>query len=237
LPEEQINPGVLRQDQRYLSQSMRRLTGLVSVAAIVTAVVVFLIFPRGTGANMLGPMPLRANQSLTGFSDQLSFEQIASITQNTQTVGWVQVWKDGQPYVNAAGLYLRGSTLDSYEGSIEAGGWHWSRTGGGRGTSFGRDRSTIGGTLRPEETLHIDRPLPPGAPVYRQVFTLLPTNTPTIFAMPFPLDFTAKKRQIRVRYSDRTNTLATGEPLVEKIEYVVQSSDAFIPMTEAAFGG
>ena len=50
LPETEPNPATLRQDQNYLSSSMRRLTGLISTVAVVMAVLVFLFFPRGTGA-------------------------------------------------------------------------------------------------------------------------------------------------------------------------------------------
>src|SRR5438067_10618085 len=51
LPDESVSPQRLRQDQRYLSRSMRRLTGFVSAVAVLTAVVVFLFFPRGSGQN------------------------------------------------------------------------------------------------------------------------------------------------------------------------------------------
>src|SRR4051812_37148833 len=71
IAEEKINPMTLRQDQRYLSRSMRRLTMLVSIVAVSTAVVVFLFFPRNTGANMFGPLNYRPPQTLTGFSDQV----------------------------------------------------------------------------------------------------------------------------------------------------------------------
>lgn len=247
LPEDKINPSVLRQDQRYLSQSMRRLTGLVSGVAILMAIVVFLIFPRGTGANLLGPLQIKPSQSLTGFSDQMNFEQIANITQNTQTVGWVQVWKNNAPY-NTGGLYLRGTTLDTYEGD-ETTGWRWSRGGSGGGGGggffgfggggFGSSVGTPGGstpmqTLNPGERLAIDRPLPAGAPIFKQSFTLLPTNTPTLFTMPFPVEFTPKKRGIRARYIERTNTLVAAEPQLQKIEYDVVSCESFEPMTPTA---
>src|SRR5205085_9167170 len=42
LPEIEPNPNNLRQDQRYLPRSMRRLTALISACAIFMAVVVFL---------------------------------------------------------------------------------------------------------------------------------------------------------------------------------------------------
>src|SRR5688500_13527779 len=74
LPEIEVNPNTLRQDQRYLSSSMRRLTGLISGCAIVMAVIVFLFFPRNTGANLLGPLQFKPSRALTGFSEQVGFQ-------------------------------------------------------------------------------------------------------------------------------------------------------------------
>src|SRR5436305_29564 len=56
LSEEKLNPASLRHDQRYLSRSMRKLTFFVSGTAIVMAILVFLFFTRGTGANLLAPL-------------------------------------------------------------------------------------------------------------------------------------------------------------------------------------
>src|SRR3954468_21919347 len=66
VPQDKLNPMTLRQDQRYLPRSMRRLTALVSIVSVATAVVVFLFFPRNTGAGMLGQIQPRASQTLTG---------------------------------------------------------------------------------------------------------------------------------------------------------------------------
>src|SRR4051794_17700535 len=82
VPEDKLNPAMLRQDQRFLSRSMRRLTGFVSAIAIAMAVLVFLFFPRGTGAGLLGPLQIKMSQNLTGFNDKVDFQQVAKITQN-----------------------------------------------------------------------------------------------------------------------------------------------------------
>src|SRR4051794_37374131 len=117
VPLEKLNPATLRQDQRYLSRSMRRLTALVSTFAISTAVVTFLFFPRGTGAGLLGPLQWKPSQTLTGFTDSVSFQNVARLTQNTREVAWVKVLMDGQPYHAAEPLLLRGLTLDRYSGN------------------------------------------------------------------------------------------------------------------------
>src|SRR6266576_2646382 len=67
--EHEPNPATLRQDQRYLSSSMRRLTGLISVIAVAMAIMVFLFFPRGTGQNLLGTLQFKQNRAMVGFSE------------------------------------------------------------------------------------------------------------------------------------------------------------------------
>src|SRR5438046_54881 len=59
LPEVEPNPNTLRQDQRYLHSSMRRLTMLIALVAVVMAVKIFLFFPRGTGADIVGTLRIR----------------------------------------------------------------------------------------------------------------------------------------------------------------------------------
>lgn len=232
LSDDRINPAMLRQDQRHLSRSMRRLTGLVSAVAIFGAVVVFLVFPRGTGANLLGPLQLRPSQTLTGFSDRMSFQQIANITQNTSTVAYVKVWKDGRPLQGTETLYLRGVTLDAYSGSAESG-WQWSRTGtrgsgimGGGGVGGRRSEQLDTG-----EVVSLAAPeVPGGAPVYRQEISLLPTGTPTLFALPYPAQFKAS-RPMRLAYNQRDGLIAYGDPLVQKIDYEVTSTDPPVNLT------
>ena len=46
----------LRQDQKHLGRSMRRLTGLVACFSLFWAVLIFLFFPRNAGAGMLGQL-------------------------------------------------------------------------------------------------------------------------------------------------------------------------------------
>src|SRR4051812_18537197 len=126
LPDIEPNPATLRQDQRYLSSSMRRLTLLISLVAVVMAVNIFLFFPRGTGANLLGPLQFKATRALTGFSEQIGFQQVARITQNTAHVADVQVFHNGKLVDGTQSLYLRGLTLDFYNGeNIEP---RWGRS-------------------------------------------------------------------------------------------------------------
>src|SRR3954470_9564738 len=96
IPQDRISPSTLRQDQRYLARSMRRLTFLVSTVSVTTAVVVFLFFPRGAGQGVLGQLQFRPPSALTGFSDRVSFDQINQIKQNEEVVAHLIVWRNSE---------------------------------------------------------------------------------------------------------------------------------------------
>jgi hypothetical protein len=113
----------LRQDERRLPSSLRRLTTVVAIAGAVSAVVIFLGFPRGGGRSFLMPQ-LRQTQTSTGFSDSVDFQDIARIQQNNELAAHLQI--DG----TAVGpIYLRGNALDEYQGDPRyAGAWVWRRS-------------------------------------------------------------------------------------------------------------
>jgi protein-glutamine gamma-glutamyltransferase len=125
-----VNPNALRQDQRRLSVSMRRLTALVSIFAIGMGVIVFLFFPRGAGEELLGRRFWTPPQA-TGLTDTVSLDQVAQINQLNQMVAAVKVTRDGKPWGGAEPLILRALTLDEYTG--DGGGeqgmrpWQWVR--------------------------------------------------------------------------------------------------------------
>jgi transglutaminase-like putative cysteine protease len=218
---DRVSPSTLRHDQRHLPSSMRRLTGLVSVFAVVCAVIVFLFFPRGTGAGLFGQMQWRPKDTLTGFSDQVSFQQVAKITQNNDEIATVKVWKDGQLVQYSGPLLLRGVTHDTYYGasSDNAARFEWKRTG----PSPNDERS---------EELEAGSEFGPHSPVgpvrYRQEIQLNPTGTSVIFAIAGPVSIRPEQlggvRHFQVRYSPLDATLQTGEPLQQPIKYEVLSS-------------
>ena len=177
MPDERVHPSMLRQDQRNLAQSMRRLTAFVSLVSVVMAVAVFLLFPRGTGAGLLGPLQFRQNQTLTGFSEQVGFQNVAKITQNDEVAAHVKLWKNDVPVEGGEIILLRGLTFDIYNGDGSKGGgaWQWSRVGD-RSQPFEvptGGSASLRGDLSPGEG---DR--------WRQEIELKPTGTRALFAIP-----------------------------------------------------
>ena len=184
--EEKINPASLRHDQRYLARSMRKLTIFVSSVAILMAILVFLFFPRGTGANLLAPLQQHAAQTLTGFSDNVSFQNIARISQNTEVVAHVRIWHTSvengaaveHPVAGTQTILLRGTTLNAYHGGDAQGGptWQWERRIDEQPTEVGGDNLEYFGD---------------GTPVYpeqwRQEVWLSPTGTNVLFALAGPV--------------------------------------------------
>ena len=168
LDESKLNPMTLKQDQRFLTRSMRRLTAVVGTFAIGGALLVFLLFPRGSGAGLIGNVNLRPQQAMTGFSDQVSFQDVARITQNESQVAWVTVTKNGQPWGgNGEIIYLRGSCPDTYVSNAEeADRWQWKRTVNGQTAELPSRANDDGQEL------------------YQQDIRLLPTGSRTLFAMP-----------------------------------------------------
>jgi protein-glutamine gamma-glutamyltransferase len=216
VPEEAISPNTLRQDQRHLARSMRRLTGLVSTVAIAFAVIIFVFFPRGSGAGLFGPLqPNRTGATLIGFSDQVSFQDVARIQQNHKTVAFVQVWHNDLPVTGNQTLLLRGLTLDSYRGPNRTGGpWEWMRA----------MRPAMARMTTPDNPLEIRAK---GADRWRQRISLWPTQTDVLFAMAGPVRF-APDTPLKIRFSPDDGVLQTMAPLNEKITYEVVSSNQII---------
>ena len=212
VPEEKLSPTTLRQDQRYLSASMRRLTGLVAAFALSSAVAVFLLFPRGSGAGMLGPLQsFRSASALTGFSDQVTFQDVARISQSTETVAFVKLWHSEKLVSGNHTLLLRGLTLDNYRRpSNGVYSWEWVRLSS---PASAQSASPTDPLLMPANSA--DR--------WRQQIALWPTHTDVLFALPGPVVF-RPKQAMKVRYS-ADGALQMVAPLNDRIDYEVESTD------------
>ena len=216
VPPEKLSAATLRQDQRHLAHSMRKLTGLVSAVAVLFAVLVFLFFPRGSGANILGPLQFRGSAPLTGFSDQVSFQEVARITQNHDKVAYVKVWRNNEPVEGDRTLLLRGVTLDTYRRPVHPGlPWEWTRT-----SAASIPLDTLGG--QPQSLMGT------GGDEWRQRITLLPTRTNVLFAMAGPVRFTSFD-SLKLRYSPGDGVLETIEAPTDKVTYDVVSTNSLNP--------
>jgi hypothetical protein len=225
LPEHKLSPAMLRQDQRHLTRSMRRLTGLVSAVAIVFAVAVFLFFPRGTGAGLLGPMQIRPAQPLVGFSNEVGFENIARIQQNDEKIAEVQLSHNGKPARWAGPLLLRGVTLDTYTGRNGSARWHWTRSRPGDEASeeyvVERDTNQL---LPPTPGRAVPAELPADVGLWKQTVKLHPTGTNVLFAMGGPVSFRPRRNE-KFHFSPGDGVLESIDPLLDMIEYEVISSN------------
>lgn len=216
VPDERIHPGMLRQDQRNLAQSMRRLTAFVSLVSIVMAVAVFVLFPRGTGAGLLGPLQFRQSQTLTGFSEQVGFQNVAKITQNDEVAAHVKLWKNDVLIEGGGPILLRGLTLDIYNGDGSKGGgaWQWSRV-----PEQGQPSEIATGESR---TFVNERSIPPGDR-WRQEVTLQPTGTYALFAMPGIVSY-RPFRGHTVYFAGWDEALRSSDRILQPIQYEVVST-------------
>ncbi|HEX8915662.1 MAG TPA: DUF3488 and transglutaminase-like domain-containing protein [Humisphaera sp.] len=110
-------PATARRDRRRLNQSMRRLTAAVSVAGMVGAVLVFLLFPRGTGGATAGPFGGRPSRGTSvGLNNKIDYGRRERIAENQDPIAHVQVSnsRTGRWYASGDVLYLRQTTLERY---------------------------------------------------------------------------------------------------------------------------
>ncbi|HEX8339934.1 MAG TPA: DUF3488 and transglutaminase-like domain-containing protein, partial [Tepidisphaeraceae bacterium] len=213
---EEANVMTLKQDQRFLPRSMRRLTLFVSGVSIVMAVAVFLFFPRGSGAGIIGNLAFKPNQAMTGFSDQVSFQDVARITQNETPVASVNVTKDGATW-GALGkpLYLRGSAPDSYVSNPnDPDRWKWRRT-----TQAQTDLIPHIGAGT-EQSLNT----PFGGERLVQQVHLYPTGTPVLFAMPGLVSFMPGRDVQQFTHGRTDDVIQLREALTGDFNYTVVST-------------
>lgn len=215
IDENKISPLTLKQDQRFLSRSMRRLTGFVSTVAILMAVMIFLFFPRGTGAGIIGNINFRPSESLTGFSDKVSFQDVARITQNESVVAKVSITKNGQPFGGPGEtIYLRGSAPNVYVSDPNRPDrWQWVR-------HSQKLPDLIQTTRGQRYELNTD---PLGADRYRQEIRLVPTGTDILFGLP-GVTTIETSRDARLKYSPDDEVVQLSDPLTSEFSYTVYST-------------
>jgi protein-glutamine gamma-glutamyltransferase len=224
VPPEKFNAATLRQDQRYLPRSMRRLTALVSSVSMLAAVLVFLLFPRGTGAGMLGQLQMRQPELLTGFNDQVQFNEVAKITQNDTPVGTVAVWHDDKP-VSTGALRLRGVTFDRYHRG-RSGEWEWSRGTSGNNMATGpSEQEAQAGMTYATPDLMQRSPVSGG---WRQVIHLDPIGSKALFALGGARTF-MPMRSLKIHYLKSDETFQRLDNLNVPLDYEVNSTGAATP--------
>ncbi len=225
IPIERLSPLTLKQDQRFLLRSMRRVTLLVALFAATGGVIVFILFPRGPAGGMASQLQLKSDSAMVGFSDRVSFEQIRRIQQSEGTVAHVKVWRGGRPVMGTTSLYLRGVTLDVY-GKDPVRGFprpQWSRS-----TQWAEARDYFEDSGQPGPIL------PAGAEQWEQRILMEPSRSRYLFALPGlmyvghaePHTIALRpSRRIVLRCQKVDDSIQLAEPLAQQFEYSVLSTN------------
>jgi len=205
-------PGIplstLRQDRRFLSRSMRRLTALVAVVSLAVAAVVFLFFPRGRPGAALGQLQLPYGPTMTGFSERMDYQHLDRIRQDPRVVGHVTLWRDLRPWRSGQSLYLRGATYDVYGVEPRL----WSRRPQAmesREITAGVRQLLVRSGLAGQHLIH-------------QKISLNIAGG-TVFALPGPVFFQAP-RDLSLRINPSDETLRIAEQHQPVLEYEVWST-------------
>jgi transglutaminase-like putative cysteine protease len=219
IPEDKVSPATLRQDQRYLASSMRRLTFMVSSVSVTMGVLVFLFFPRGPGQGVLGQLQFRPASALTGFSDRVSFDQINQIKQNEEVVAHLIAWRNGEPVEGTQTLLLRGYTLDMYGVDANRSSkpqWTRARPRPLLEKEVGDD--SLEG--RPSFSTSLD----PGPVIWRQKILLKPTGSRYLFALGGLLNVKSS-RTVTMKYNVIDGSIQT-DPVMLPLEYEALSNNS-----------
>jgi hypothetical protein len=228
-PVDQLSPALLRQDARDLPRSMRRLTWLIAAAGIAMAVLVFLFFPRGAGQTLLGPLQSPASQALSGFNDQVGFQELAKITPSDDVVARVELYRKGKKVTHPMAMRLRGSVLDQYSGNdVNRGPWQWSRS------RMPDQFETVGDLASPDITRSLDYPETDVS--WKQVVNLQPTGSNKLFAMAGPMNISSP-HEMQIRFSRADGVLESDQPILQPIQYTVTSSGELPTLVEPAEDG
>jgi protein-glutamine gamma-glutamyltransferase len=223
-PVDQVNPALLRQDMQDLPRSMRRLTGLISVTGIAMAVVVFIFFPRGPGSTFLGPIQTPPSQALSGFNDQVGFQDLAHITMSEDVVARVVLIHNEQKVTHPMEMLLRGAVLDVYTGSdVSRGRWQWTRYSGAghEEPSESAEVTNAGGIILASAGGNPDK--------WEQVIDLQPTATNKLFAMAGPIRIHST-HEMNISYLPQDQVIEASPPVLQPIEYEVTSTNS-LPVT------
>jgi len=224
IPEDKISPLTIRQDQRFLPRSMRRLTGFVLVNGLTVAILVFIFFPRGTGSGMLGQFQLRVGTALTGLGGKVGFDdEINNVLQNPEVVAHVTVWRNDR-LIEHQPIMLRGYTLDTYgaEVSRSVSKPEWTRSWQPSDEAFLSEKQPVRGTLRP------------AGDIWRQRVVLRPTGLRYLFAMQGLIfqqtdrgidPVVRPERAMNLRCGLQDDALMTSEALNVQFEYEVWSTN------------
>jgi transglutaminase-like putative cysteine protease len=218
----------LRQNQRHLSRSMRRLTGMVATYAIACAVAVFLFFPRGTGAGMFGQIQWKSKDTLTGFSQQVGYQDFEKISQNSAEVATVKVFRNGEEAPFSGPLYLRALTHEYYN-TADA---EWGPAPDGP-----KERSVKmindSGTWRTAESFHDQRRRDEEGSPFKTAqmlqVDLNPTGTYALFSLPGVTavqfeDPPALDKKTPILYDPTDTTVRVSDVLTQPVRYQVWST-------------
>lgn len=222
-----INPQAVRHDEVFFHRSIRRLAAVITTFSVIVAIAVFMFFPRARTAGLMMQMQLPGGGSpsspavaATGFSEQMSLNQVAKISQNASVVAHVSITRNGKP-ARLPELYLRGATLGVYTGRMRAAeqlSWQWisnhSQSGGTRAVHVEPSEQT---TIVAEPT---DK-----AELIEQTIYLQPLGSPVLFVVGSPESFQSEK-SLDLEYSETEGTLRVQPAPRTPIRYTVRSSTA-----------
>jgi hypothetical protein len=160
---------------------------------------------------------------MTGFSEQVQFQQVAKITQSNDPVADVKVWHNGKQMMGTEAIYLRGLTLNHYTGPGSPGGnwgerrfprppYQWNRV---------MPAATEVDFARDDDEKDLKNELPDFKDRWVQEIKLKPTGSSVLFAIAGPVKLKSERR-MTVAFSTYDDYVA-GKDSSMPLDYEVTS--------------
>lgn len=185
---------------------------------LVFAILVFLLFPRESGRNLLGGWAMSGSESVTGFSERVGFTDLITMHESNTPVLQVRLEQNGMVLGSEfEPPYLRGMTLNLYDSA----GQQWlspppRRPFMGARPFYFRLPSAVNDRqlVAPEDYLA------PAA--IKQVVTLLNPTATVLFVMPEPARVHSTQIS-HIHFDPGNNTLTFRSNPTNNVEYEVES--------------
>jgi protein-glutamine gamma-glutamyltransferase len=218
--------GALRPEMR---RDVRRTMTAFATSLIVFATIVFTVFPRGTGREILGVWAAGRFAPQTGFSDRVHFGDFGTMQQSDTVVMEVRIER-GDLAIGSTTFqpYFRGMTLDSYDGMNRI--WRRSPGDGSTVRQFQIEDGETAQLVPPADGGSRDPAAYEPRTLVRQHYTMHTSanNTSVLFGV-FPA-VAVQSRQVHALVVDRRDLMISYHGVMpERFEYDVDSPAVYGP--------
>ncbi|MEI8198119.1 MAG: DUF3488 and transglutaminase-like domain-containing protein, partial [Phycisphaerae bacterium] len=209
---------ILALPERGLRRDIRLVAYGSGVILLLFATLVFLLFPRESGRDLLGGWALSHTEAVTGFSERVGFTDLINMHESNTPVMQVRIEQAGMVLGSDFDPpYLRGMTLNLYDAS----GQQWLNAPPGRPFMNGHPYLfRLPASINDRQLVAPDDYLAPTE--IKQVITLINPTSNVLFVMPEPARVHSSQLN-NIHFAAGKNSLPFRSTPANNVEYEVVS--------------